>query len=156
VLLSQVVKWGFFCNSSKYRPPTKDFSCSLEVARFQEWIFMTPTDSNFYKVLLDHMSDGVYFVDLNRRIQYWNEGAYRLTGYKAEELVGRSCQDDTLCHVDGTGRRLCLDGCPLQASMKDGSPHEAHVFLRHKQGRRVPVAVRVQPLRTADGSIIGR
>ena len=155
MLPSQVVEWGLFGNSCKYRPPTKDFSCSLEVARFQEWIFMTPTDANFYKALLDHMSDGVYFVDLNRRIQYWNEGAYRLTGYKAEELVGRCCLDDTLCHVDGSGRRLCLDGCPLQASMKDGSPHEAQVFLRHKQGRRVPVAVRVQPLRTADGSIIG-
>jgi diguanylate cyclase (GGDEF)-like protein len=29
------------------------------------------------------------------------------------------------------------------------------VFLRHKQGRRVPVTVRVQPIRAADGSIAG-
>ena len=32
---------------------------------------------------------------------------------------------------------------------------QANVFLRHKQGRRVPVSVRVQPMRAADGSIIG-
>ena len=32
-------------------------------------------DPEFYKELLDHMSDGVYFVDRERRIQYWNEGA---------------------------------------------------------------------------------
>ncbi|MDR3775084.1 MAG: sensor domain-containing diguanylate cyclase [Terracidiphilus sp.] len=114
-----------------------------------------PTDPAFYKDLLDHMSDGVYFVDRDRRILYWNEGAQRLTGYKAEEMMGRQCQDDLLCHVDGAGRRLCQEGCPLSASVEDGAPHEASVFLRHKLGRRVPVNVRVQPMRDAKGDIIG-
>ena len=116
---------------------------------------MPPDDPEFYKHLLDQMSDGVYFVDRDRRIQYWNQGAYRLTGYKAEELLGRCCQDDILCHVDMAGKRLCQDGCPLSASILDGGPREANVFLRHKQGRRVPVAVRVQPIQAADGSVIG-
>jgi hypothetical protein len=40
---------------------------------------MIPTDQGFYKDLLDHISDGVYFVDRDRRILFWNEGAYRLT-----------------------------------------------------------------------------
>jgi len=101
------------------------------------------------------MSDGVYFVDRERRILYWSEGAYRLTGYKAEELLGKFCQDDILCHVDYAGKRLCQEDCPLAASISDGGLHEANVFLRHKQGRRVPVTVRVQPLEGADGSIIG-
>ena len=116
---------------------------------------MAPTDPSFYKDLLDHMSDGVYFVDRERRILYWNEGAFRLTGYNAEELVGRCCQDNTLCHVDAAGHQLCQEGCPLTASVNDGGSHEAQVFLRHKQGRRVPVVVRVQPIRAADGSIVG-
>jgi diguanylate cyclase (GGDEF)-like protein/PAS domain S-box-containing protein len=97
----------------------------------------------------------VYFVDRERRIQYWNEGAHRLTGYTAEELLGKSCQDDLLCHVDQSGKRLCDGGCPLAASIDDGEPREVNVFLRHKQGRRVPVLVRVQPMRGVDGSIIG-
>ncbi len=114
-----------------------------------------PTGSDFYRGLLDNIGDGVYFVDRERRILYWNEGATRLTGYKAEELLGKCCQDDILCHVDHTGKRLCHDDCPLTATISDGVFHEANVFLRHKQGRRVPVSVRVQPLRAADGSIIG-
>jgi diguanylate cyclase (GGDEF)-like protein/PAS domain S-box-containing protein len=114
-----------------------------------------PTDPAFYKELLDHIGDGVYFVDLERRIRYWNEGARRLTGYTAEELLGKSCQDDIMCHVDNTGKRLCNDGCPLAASMRDGETHQIDVFLRHKQGRRVPISSRVQPMRGADGSIIG-
>ena len=116
---------------------------------------MTPNDPVFYKELLNHVSDGVYFVDRDRKILYWSEGAFRLTGYKAEELTSRCCQDDILCHVDDTGKRLCLDGCPLTASIDDGNPHEANVFLRHKQGRRVPVSVLVHPIRGADGAIVG-
>jgi PAS domain S-box-containing protein len=71
---------------------------------------MIPSDPRFYKELLDHMSDGVYFVDRDRRILYWNEGAFRLSGYTAQELVGKSCQDDILCHIDYEGKRLCQDG----------------------------------------------
>ena len=111
------------------------------------------TDPCFYKEVLDHVSDGVYFVDLERRIFYWNESAFRLTGYRAEEMLGRCCEE-FLGHVDATGKRLCLD-CPLVACVRDGSTYEAQVFLRHKQGGRVPVAVRVQPIRAADGSIVG-
>jgi diguanylate cyclase (GGDEF)-like protein/PAS domain S-box-containing protein len=116
---------------------------------------MIPSDPGFYKELLDQMRDGVYFVDRDRRILYWNEGAFRMSGYSAQELVGRFCHDNILCHVDYEGKRLCHDGCPLSASIDDGGSHEANVFLKHKQGRRVPVTVRVEPLRAPDGSIVG-
>jgi diguanylate cyclase (GGDEF)-like protein/PAS domain S-box-containing protein len=116
---------------------------------------LSPADPAFYKELLDQMSDGVYFVDRDRRILYWNEGACRLTGYTAEEILGKNCEDDILCHVDYTGKRLCKEGCPVTASIADGGLHEANVFLRHKLGRRVPVNVRVQPIWGAGGSIIG-
>jgi diguanylate cyclase (GGDEF)-like protein/PAS domain S-box-containing protein len=101
------------------------------------------------------MSDGVYFVDRDRRILYWNEGAFRMSGYSPQELLGRYCHDDILCHVDYQGKLLCHDGCPVSACLNDGCAREANVFLRHKQGRRVPVTVRVQPLRNGAGAIIG-
>ena len=69
-------------------------------------------------------------------------------------MLGRCCEE-FLGHVDATGKRLCLDCSPLAACVRDGSAYEAQVFLRHKQGGRVPVAVRVQPIRAADGSIVG-
>ena len=116
---------------------------------------MIPSDPSFYKELLDQMSDGVYFVDRNRKILYWNEGAYRLTGYKAEEIIGRQCQDEILCHVDYKGNRLCNEACPLSTCIDQGAPHEAKVYLKHKMGRRVPVSVRVQPIRDAAGSVTG-
>ncbi len=68
---------------------------------------MLPMDPRFYKALLDRVSDGVYFVNMERRILSWNEGAYRLTGYKADEVVGQCCPDGILCHVDDAGHGLC-------------------------------------------------
>ncbi len=40
-----------------------------------------PDQSRFLAKLLDEMFDGVYFVDLDRKITYWNKGAERITGY---------------------------------------------------------------------------
>jgi diguanylate cyclase (GGDEF)-like protein/PAS domain S-box-containing protein len=116
---------------------------------------LTPIDPSIYKALLDQVSDGVYIVDADRRIVYWNEGAARQTGYGADEVVGRRCPEDGLCHVDLGGHPLCSDTCPLTASLRDGASHEVEIFLLHKQGRRVPVTARVQPLRAGDGSIVG-
>jgi diguanylate cyclase (GGDEF)-like protein/PAS domain S-box-containing protein len=112
-------------------------------------------DKKFYQDLLDQMSDGVYFVTMDRRITYWNGGAERMTGYSAQEVLGHSCAEGILRHVNGAGRQLCLLGCPLLAVMEDGKPREAHVYLHHKDGQRVPVMVRGQALRDSDGEIVG-
>ena len=112
-------------------------------------------DTKFYQDLLDQVSDGVYFVTLDRRITYWNGGAERITGYSADEVQGHSCAEGILRHVNGAGRQLCVQGCPLRAVMKDGKPREAHVYLHHKDGQRIPVTVRGQALRDADGEIVG-
>ena len=116
---------------------------------------MVPADPGFYKGLLDHIRDGVYFVNPDRKILYWSEGACRLTGFKAEEVVGKHCQEGILCHVDSSGRNLCHAGCPLTVSIANGKMHEADLFLRNKQGRLVPVSVRVQPMLGVDGTILG-
>ncbi|MGO8760166.1 MAG: GGDEF domain-containing protein [Terracidiphilus sp.] len=116
---------------------------------------MLTDDPGFYEDLLYHIRDGVYFVDRDRKILYWNEGAARLTGYSQEEIVGHLCNDNILAHIDSCGTELCDSSCPLVASIADGEGHEAQVFLRHKQGHRVPVLVRVQPIRGKDGSIQG-
>jgi diguanylate cyclase (GGDEF)-like protein/PAS domain S-box-containing protein len=116
---------------------------------------LSETDISFYKILLDNLYDGVYFVDLQRRISYWNRGAERLTGYSSQEAVGRSCFDNFLAHVDDKGCALCIRGCPLKSTMEDGKPREAEIYLRHRFGHRVPVSVRAAPIRNGTGTTIG-
>jgi diguanylate cyclase (GGDEF)-like protein/PAS domain S-box-containing protein len=108
-----------------------------------------------YRDLVENMHDGVYFVDRERRITFWNKGAERITGYAAAEVVGKSCADNILVHVDILGRQLCKGSCPLVAAMADGAPHEAEVYLHHKQGHRLPVWVRTSPLLDTDGRFTG-
>ena len=45
----------------------------------------TSLKSQFHKSLIDNLYDGVYFVDKDRLITYWNKGAERITGYEAED-----------------------------------------------------------------------
>jgi diguanylate cyclase (GGDEF)-like protein/PAS domain S-box-containing protein len=112
-------------------------------------------DADFYKGVIDNLYDGVYFVDRERLITYWNRGAERITGYVSQQVVGRRCSDNVLNHVTAEGIELCRDLCPLAACMKDGQPREADVFLHHADGHRVPVLVRAAPLRDAEGNILG-
>ncbi len=112
-------------------------------------------DLAFYKNLVDNLQDGVYFVDRNRIITYWNKGAERITGYKSSQVIGRSCRDNILNHVNTEGLQLCLDHCPLADCMEDGKPREADVFLHHADGHRVPVLVRTAPIMDAEGVISG-
>jgi diguanylate cyclase (GGDEF)-like protein/PAS domain S-box-containing protein len=112
-------------------------------------------DAEFYKSLLDNMYDGVYFVDRDRLITYWNHGAEQITGYDSKSVIGHCCSENILNHVTAEGVMLCQNGCPLAASIKDGKSREAEVFLHHAKGNRVPVHVRVAPLNDEKGNIIG-
>ncbi|HDQ40802.1 MAG TPA: diguanylate cyclase [Desulfonatronum sp.] len=109
----------------------------------------------FYEGVLEILNDGVYFVDNNRKIFFWNKGAERISGFAREEVVGKSCADNILRHVDDFGNELCIKGCPLGATMKDGNAREMEVFLHHKQGHRVPIQVRSAPIRDKQGKITG-
>ena len=112
-------------------------------------------DDAFYRSLVDHLSDGVYFVNSQRRILYWNRGAERITGHDAAAVVGRCCADGILAHVDAAGRELCQSACPLMASIHDDQPHELEVWLRHHDGHRLPVRVRTAPIHDRDGNVAG-
>jgi len=114
-----------------------------------------PTDPELFKALLDHVSDGVYISGHDRRVLYCNKAATELTGYEAKEIVGRCCYDNGHCPIGHNGRSVCEAGCLLLESLKDGAARRTKAFLLHKQGRRIPASVSVQPIAAADGSIIG-
>ena len=108
-----------------------------------------------YKDLIENISDGLYLVDQNRHIIYWNRVAETITGYRADEVLGRRCRDNILIHVDKDGKNLCQGSCPIDGTMEDGRYRDANVYLHHKDGHRVPVWIRAAPLRDTEGNIVG-
>lgn len=92
--------------------------------------------------LLRVLHEGVYIVDKDRRILFWNSAAEEITGYAASAVVGSRCADNILRHVSEDGRELCTDGCPLQATLDDGKTRDLVAYLHHRDGRRLPVHIR--------------
>lgn len=96
--------------------------------------------------LMDNLYEGVYVVDTNRKILYWNDGCESITGFKASDVVNTYCYQNILQHVDQTGNSLCQFECPLSATIKTGKILERDVYLHHKLGYRVPVTVKSIPV----------
>jgi len=112
-------------------------------------------DNDSFAKIINSLHDGLYLVDQDRKITYWNKAAENISGFAADDVVGRSCAENILTHVDDEGNHLCISGCPLAQTMKDKKPHEDEVYMHHKDGHRIPVSVRVSPLTDARGDIMG-
>ena len=113
------------------------------------------TGANVVGLLVEHIPQGIYLVDRERRIQAWNAAAERLTGFKKEEVMGRWCGDGVLEHVNEEGQPMCGERCPLLLAAQLGVDCEADVFLHHKDGHRVPVHVRAGVIRDESGRVTG-
>lgn len=99
--------------------------------------------------------DAMYVLGQDRRIMAWNDQARVLTGYRAEDVVGRVCSQRLLNHVDEAGLSLCGPRCPLRLTMIDGVGRQAMVFVHHRDGHLVPVDVRSSVLRGPGGPVVG-
>lgn len=109
---------------------------------------------DIYSAIIENMQDGAYFVDKNREILFWNSAAEKITGYTKDEIIGKACPESNLNHIDEEGKPLCQIGCPLFATNIDGKQRRERVFVRHKDGHRLPIRVNIFPIRK-DNEIIG-
>ena len=112
-------------------------------------------NGDLYINLLDSLSAGVYVVDQERVISSWNKSAEMLTGHKSSEMVGQCCRGDILKYVDDQGVSVCGEECLAVKSMNNGCMHSMEVYVNHKEGHRVPILVRVSPIKNSQGQVIG-
>ena len=54
--------------------------------------------------------DGVYAVDMNQRVVFWNRGAERILGYRAEEILGKRCYQ-VFAGVSEKEAQVCTNNC---------------------------------------------
>ncbi|MCP3904252.1 MAG: SpoIIE family protein phosphatase [Planctomycetes bacterium] len=108
--------------------------------------------------IIDSLTEGIYVCDPERRIVHWSRSAERITGWSADDVVGRHCFDSVLCHVDKDGHQLCgKEYCPLHRAMVTGigTPSPLLVYALSKDGGRIPMRVSTAPIRNASGEVIG-
>jgi len=112
-------------------------------------------DPEIYQTILDGLQTGVYLVDRNRRIRFWNEGAEQITGYLRQDVVGRFLRDHLLATGDNVKNFDSDPDDPINLAFRDGKPSTMDVSILHKEGYRVPIVLRTSPIRNSRGAIVG-
>ena len=112
-------------------------------------------DPEIYQTVLDKLQTGVYIVDRNRRIRFWNEGAEQITGYLRQDVVGRFLRDHLLTTGDDVKDLDSEPDDPINLVFRDGKPSTMDVSILHKDGYRVPIVLRTNPIRNNHGAIVG-
>lgn len=103
---------------------------------------------------LNSLYDGVYVVNPQRVILFWNKAAEAMTGYSAEEVIGKSCKDDILNHIDENGILLCHSACPIVKAIACAGTSVAKVYPKSKLGNRFPVETHVSTVKDENGLVI--
>jgi PAS domain S-box-containing protein len=99
--------------------------------------------------MLNCIAEGVFTVDVDKHIAFFNRAAERITGFKASEAVGRPCRD--IFHA-----AVCGDRCLLDEVKKTlGSVTERRVTMVDRGGRTLTVCVNAGALKDANGRYVG-
>lgn len=104
---------------------------------------------------LDELFDGVYIVNRERRIVFWNQGAEAISGHSRATMLNQFCYQGPLQHADDQGCRLCTERCPASRAMDSGQPLSEVVYLQRSDGTSLPVETHIRPLRDAQGQVSG-
>lgn len=106
------------------------------------------------ELLLNAVGEGIYGFDLAGRAVFVNPAAERMTGWKAEQLLGEKIhQYHHHSHADGT--HYPAHECHIYATMQDGKSRSInHEVFWRKDGTSFPVAYTSTPV-YKDGKLIG-
>jgi PAS domain S-box-containing protein len=104
-----------------------------------------------YRMLLDGVKDyAIFMLDPGGKFLSWNAGAERITGYKAEEIIGQT----TSCFFPAEEVGLGNPKEALRRAAADGR-HEEQGLRMRKDGSRFQTSVTLTALRAAAGTLVG-
>jgi PAS domain S-box-containing protein len=99
--------------------------------------------------IVQHSGDAIVTKSLDGVVQSWNSSAETLFGYTAGEIVGRPFT--TVIPEDRLGEEVEI----LERLRRGQTSERFETMRRAKDGRLIPVAASVSPLRDEDGEVIG-
>lgn len=95
------------------------------------------------RAVLDSMADGVFTLDWEKKITSFNPAAEAITGWKAEEALGRTCSEVLRGQYKCPGQKQalgCAENCPLLALLADQELMESGLTvegtIRTKEGEQ--------------------
>jgi len=103
--------------------------------------------------ILDSINDGVLTIDFNMKITSFNRAAEKITGYSAQEAMGKNCMD-VFCNV-GRVKKDCLENCPMKKTMKYKTPITKKRMIYNKKGDILTVSAKTNLLLDLNNNPIG-
>ncbi len=97
--------------------------------------------------LLATVPTGLFLVDRDKTVVYWNSAAERITGYSSSEAIAKKC---SFLHGDP-----CNKSCSLFSDSVSFPVIGQVCSFRHKNGELLTLSKNIDLLRDADGQIIG-
>ncbi|OQP02424.1 PAS domain-containing sensor histidine kinase [Parageobacillus galactosidasius] len=99
-----------------------------------------------HTLILNSIAEGVCGIDKYGNIVFWNPAAERMTGYKAEEAIGKASHD-IIHHTKKDGTPYSIDECPIDLAIQDGKTyHISEDIFWKKDGTHFPVSYTVTPV----------
>ena len=112
-------------------------------------------NDTFYRHMMDHVQDGVIFVDSEFRVLDWNATAERLTGKSATSVYQQTWDTAFASLCDEQGFALELEQCPFASLMQSGEKFSQRLTIRRDGHALIHVFVEVIPVYNDGGHLCG-
>jgi PAS domain S-box-containing protein len=98
-----------------------------------------------FRHLVEELPVGIYIVDRDGLIRFWNRGAESIIGRLSHEVVGHVFEDIVRA-CDRRGNSLVGERCPVTMTLSQRQPQHCTAFYLHKNGHRTAVRIRTRPI----------
>ncbi|MBW1679513.1 MAG: sigma 54-interacting transcriptional regulator [Deltaproteobacteria bacterium] len=105
--------------------------------------------SNQLEVILNSIADGVFTIDLHKKVTSFNKTAERITGIPRDQAIGQKCFD--VFHSN-----ICQTSCALEETMRTGKEMiDLKVNILNIKGEQIPVGISTAVIRDNKEKVIG-
>jgi PAS domain S-box-containing protein len=105
--------------------------------------------NNNFETILDSIADGVFTIDLEFNITYFNSAAQKITGVSGDQALGQKCFDVFRANI-------CQTTCALGETMKTGRQSiNLPIDILNSEGYRIPASVSTSALKDPKGNVVG-
>ena len=109
----------------------------------------TDSDSRFFPIIFQSIPHGIFTIDEHGRITSFNQAAEQITGFRADEAIGRRCYD--VFRTD-----ICEQDCPLKHSVRTMEKTEdREVTILTKDDKKLVISISTAAMTDNAGNVVG-
>ncbi len=103
-------------------------------------------------IILNSIADGIFTINCDQDITYFNAAAEKITGVKSEDALGKKCFQV----LRATASNQCESKCFLKESMTTGQEKVSRkIEIIRSDGKQIPVTISTSVVRNDRGEVIG-